>query len=156
MTGSGCVLFSFFVWRACLWVGMQAIVPLPPPPHFISRRLLSLLPCSKLPHGITNAPAPARFLDDRQVAQLMRVRQHVQLAPPLGVRGGAGGGSVWGSTQAPRVFTHTQHAHCSNADPVPVWQMKLLLFVIHVKVCVGKSRPSIIHHPLTSHPSFIP
>lgn len=121
-------------------MGMQGIVP---PPHFISRRLLSLLPCSKLPHGITNAPAPARFLDDRQVAQLMRVRQHLQLAPPLGVRGGGGGVGVgeYSVSSGPRLFTHTQHANGSNPDPVPVWQMKLLLFVIHVKCASGKAVP---------------
>jgi len=152
VTGSGCVLFPFFVLR------YRPTSPLPPTLHFPQT------PFASLPHGITNAPAPARFLDDRQVAQLMRVRQHLQLAPPLGVRGeGVGvGGYSDVRTQSPaletriRLFTHTQHANGSNPDPVPVWQMKLLLFVIHVK-CASE-KPSL-HHTRTSSPDqspFIP
>lgn len=133
-----CFVFLFRV--KSLWVGMQGIVPLPPPTlHFPQT------PFASLPHGITNAPAPvpARFLDDRQVAQLMRVRQHVQLAPPLGVRGDT---QTYSVSSGPletrtRLFIHTQHANGSNPDPVPVWQMKLLLFVIHVKCASGKAVP---------------
>ncbi len=153
MTGSGCVFVSIFRVES-LSVGRNASNR--PTPHFISRRLLSLLPCSTLPHGITNAPAPARFLDDRQVAQLMRVRQHVQLAPSLGVRGDT---QTYSVSSGPletrtRLFTHTQHANGSNPDPVPVWQMKLLLFVIHVK-CASE-KPSLHHTSSPDQSPFIP